>query len=108
MNAELIETLSVTLVITSVAAMELRRLNWAAIAYACQALLIVGLLLSFAAVNSALYWWAMTAFVTKAVLIPWFLFRAIAPGDKVELKDSVKFKKSEGDSSKTGSNSRRR
>ena len=44
-------------------------------AYSLQALLIVALLVSFAAVNPALYWWAGTAFVTKAILTPYFLFR---------------------------------
>ena len=51
LHTSLIETLSLTLVITSVAAVEMRRLKFSIVAYLCQALLIVGLLLSFAAVN---------------------------------------------------------
>jgi len=87
----LIETLSLTLVITSVAAVEMRRLKFSIIAYLCQALLIVALLLSFASVNHALYWWAATAFVTKAILTPWFLFRAIRGVDDHELKPVIGF-----------------
>jgi hydrogenase-4 component E len=74
---ELIRTLSLTLVITSVSAVELRRLRSAAVAYVLQALLIVLLLVSFAGVNPALYWWAGTALLTKAILVPLFLFWAI-------------------------------
>jgi len=87
----LIETLSLTLVITSVAAVELRRLKFSTVAYLCQALLIVSLLLSFAPINKALYWWAATAFITKAVLTPWFLFRAIRGVDDHETKPVIGF-----------------
>ena len=91
LHTDLIETLSLTLVITSVAAVEMRRLKFSIIAYLCQALLIVALLLSFASVNHALYWWAATAFVTKAILTPWFLFRAIRGVDDHELKPVIGF-----------------
>ncbi len=91
LHTGLIETLSLTLVITSVAAVEMRRLKFSIVAYLCQALLIVGLLLSFASVNRALYWWAATALVTKAVLTPWFLFRAIRGLDDHELKPVIGF-----------------
>ncbi|SPF47893.1 hydrogenase 4, membrane subunit [Candidatus Sulfotelmatobacter kueseliae] len=91
LHTDLIETLSLTLVITSVAAVEMRRLKFSIIAYLCQALLIVALLLSFASVNHALYWWAATALVTKAILTPWFLFRAIRGVDDRELKPVIGF-----------------
>jgi len=89
LNANLIETLSLIMVITSVAAVELRRLKFSAVAYLCQALLMVGLLTAFGAVNSALYWWAGTALLTKAVLTPWFLFRSIRGTDDRELKPVI-------------------
>ncbi|MGB9072501.1 MAG: NADH-quinone oxidoreductase subunit K [Terriglobales bacterium] len=91
LHTGLIETLSLTLVITSVATVEMRRLKFSIVAYLCQALLIVGLLLSFASVNKALYWWAATALLTKAVLTPWFLFRAIRGVDDRELKPVIGF-----------------
>jgi len=87
----LIETLSLTLVITSLAAVEMRRLKFSIVAYLCQALLIVALLLSFASVNHALYWWAATALLTKAILTPWFLLRAIRGVDDHELKPVIGF-----------------
>ncbi|NJD11977.1 MAG: hypothetical protein FIB01_16545 [Gemmatimonadetes bacterium] len=88
---ELIRTLSMTLVITSVLAVETRRLRFAATAYAAQALLIVALLTSFARVNPSLYWWAATALLTKAILIPYFLFRFIDRTQPVEVRPLVGF-----------------
>ncbi len=87
----LIRTLSLTLVITSVLVVESRRLRVAAAAYLLQALLIVALLAAFASMNHALYWWAATALVTKAVLIPWFLLRYIRRTGGVEVKPLVGF-----------------
>jgi len=89
LNANLIESLSMVMVITSVAAVELRRLRFSAVAYLCQALLMVSLLVAFAAVNPALYWWAGTALLTKAVLTPWFLFRSLRGTDDRELKPVI-------------------
>jgi hydrogenase-4 component E len=91
LHSGLIESLSLTLVITSVAAVEMRRLKFSIAAYLCQALLIVALLLSFASVNKALYWWAATALLTKAILTPWFLFRAIRGVEDRELRPVIGF-----------------
>ena len=91
LNGELIQTLSMIVVITSVVAVEVRRLRWAAMAYSAQALLIVALIASFAAVNPSLYWWAAVALVTKAVLTPWFLFRYIGKGEDRELRPLIGF-----------------
>lgn len=91
LNADLIRTLSMTLLITTVAAVEVRNLRLAAGAYCVQALLIVGLLTSFAAANPPLYWWAGTAFLTKAVLTPAFLFGYIRRTQATELKPLIGF-----------------
>ncbi len=87
----LIRTLSVTLVVTSVLAVESRRLRFSASAYMAQALLIVGLLACFATQNHALYWWAATALLTKAVLVPWLLFRYVRRTQEVEQPPLVGF-----------------
>jgi hydrogenase-4 component E len=90
-SEELVRTLSLTVVITSVLTMELRHLRLSAIAYVFQALLIVALLVSYARVNPALYWWAGTALITKAILIPWFLFRYIRRTQELEVPPLVGF-----------------
>jgi hydrogenase-4 component E len=84
MNESFIQTVSMSLVITSVAAVELRKLTIATYAYALQALLIVTLLVSYAAMNPALYWWAGTAFLTKVIFVPWALFWGIPKDDDRE------------------------
>ena len=91
LQADLIRTLSMLLVITSVATVEMRRLRLSAAAYCVQAMLMVALLLSFAAVNPALYWWAGTAFVTKVILTPVFLFRYIGKTEETELPPWIGF-----------------
>ena len=91
LNVDLIRMLSLTLVITTVTAAETRRLRTAAAVYGVQALLIVGLILSFASVNPALYWWAGTAFVTKAVLTPLLLFWYIRKTQETEVEPLIGF-----------------
>lgn len=88
---ETIRTLSLALIVTSVFTVEARRLKTATMAYMFQALLIVALLVSFGTRNHALYWWAATALVTKAILIPYFTFRAIREVEAEELPPLVGF-----------------
>jgi hydrogenase-4 component E len=88
---DLIRTFSMTVVITSFATVEIRRLRLSAMVYCVQALLIVALLFSFASVNPALYWWAGTAFITKAILVPWVLLRYIGKTQETELPPLIGF-----------------
>jgi hydrogenase-4 component E len=90
-NARLIETLSMVMIITSVAAVESHHLKRAAAAYCLQAMLICGLILAFAAGNPALYIWALVAFITKAVLTPWFIMRCIGKTGGEEVKAIIGF-----------------
>lgn len=87
---ELIYTLSLLMILTSFAAVEARNLRHSTVAYLAQALLICGLLVAYATLNEALYYWAATALVTKAVLVPWFLWRATA-GAEQETKPLIGF-----------------
>ena len=77
LNARLIETLSLIMIITSVAAVESHNLKRAATAYCLQALLICGIILAFAVGNPALFVWAAVALVTKAFITPWLLLHCI-------------------------------
>ncbi len=75
-SPKLVHTLSLIMVLTSFAAVEARNLRHATVAYLCQALLICGLLAVYSIENTALLYWAVTALVTKAVLVPAFLWRS--------------------------------
>jgi hydrogenase-4 component E len=78
------------MIFTSFAAVEARNLRRATIAYLFQALLICGLLLAYSAMNEALLYWAAVALITKAVLVPWFLWRATSSGEQ-ETKPIIGF-----------------
>jgi hydrogenase-4 component E len=75
-SPKLVHTLSLIMVLTSFAAVEARNLRHATVAYLFQALLICALLSVYSIENSALLYWAITALVTKAVLVPYFLWRS--------------------------------
>jgi hydrogenase-4 component E len=79
------------MVFTSFAAVEARNLRHATVAYSFQALLICGLLLAYSAQNPALLYWAATALVTKAIIVPWLLWRATAGGAEQEEKPIIGF-----------------
>lgn len=89
-SPELVHTLSLLMIFTSFAAVEARNLRRATIAYLFQALLICGLLLAYSAMNEALLYWAAVALITKAVLVPWFLWRATSSGEQ-ETKPIIGF-----------------
>jgi hydrogenase-4 component E len=90
-NLKLIETLSLIMIITSVAAVESHNLKRAAIAYWVQALLICGLILAFAVGNPALYIWAAVALVTKAIITPWLLLHYIKRTGEQEVPAIIGF-----------------
>lgn len=89
-NQNLVHTLSLIMIFTSFAAVEARNLRHATIAYLCQALLICGILAAYSVQNFALIYWAATALVTKAILIPWFLWRS-TEGAEQETKPIIGF-----------------
>ena len=89
-SPELIHTLSLLMILTSFAAVEAKNLRHCTVAYLCQALLICGLLTAYSVQNKALLYWAGTALITKAILIPWFLWRSTA-GTEQETRPVIGF-----------------
>ena len=89
-SPDLVHTLSLMMIVTSFAAVEARNLRHATVAYMCQALLICGLLGAYSIQNPALLYWAGTALATKAILVPWFLWRSTA-GAEQETKPLIGF-----------------
>ena len=90
-NPQLIHTLSVLMILTSFAAVELGRVRHSIAAYFFQALLICALLAAYSTQNPALLYWAATALVTKAILVPYFLWRSTT-GDEHRTHSVVGFK----------------
>jgi len=60
----------------SLLAAELRNLKWSVAAITIQSLFLASILATFAhiAANPSLYWWSLTALITKVILIPYLLW----------------------------------
>jgi hydrogenase-4 component E len=84
LNASVINTLSGLLLLTSLLVIETKKPRQSAMFYSLQSLILVLIFAALAALMNApqLYLWAASAFVTKAVLVPFILYRALARADE--------------------------
>lgn len=84
LNASLINSMSGLLLLTSLLVIETRRPRQSAILYSFQSLVLVAIFLALAISRGApqLYLWAASAFVTKAILVPLILYRALSKVDE--------------------------
>jgi len=78
-SVTLVNSLSGLLILTSLLVIEVKRPRWSALMYSLQSIVLVAILLVLARATGAeqLYLWAASAFVTKVVLVPWILYRAL-------------------------------
>lgn len=76
----LVNSLSGLLILTSLLVIEVKHPRWSALTYSLQSSVLVGIfaVLAYATQAEQLYLWAATAFVTKVVLVPWILYRALS------------------------------
>lgn len=83
-NANLINTLSGLLLLTSLLVIETKKPRQSVIFYSLQSMILVLIFAVLAALMNApqLYLWAASAFVTKAVLVPLILYRALSKVDE--------------------------
>jgi len=81
---EAIKVLSLALILTSFAAIELRNLRGALWAYMLQALLLVAIIFAFATLHPPLFIWGVTALLTKFAIISWLLAHSIHQGEPQE------------------------
>ncbi len=90
-SVTLVNSLSGLLILTSLLVIEVRRPRWSALMYSLQSIVLVGifLVLAYATGAEQLYLWAATAFVTKAILVPWILYRALTQVGDPEKPRSV-------------------
>ena len=92
-NISLINSLSGLLIITSLMVIETRKLRLSAILYGVQSVVLVLIFLALAVTMQAeqLYLWAGSAFVTKALLVPYVIYRAHKRmGAEEELATAIK------------------
>ena len=75
-GGNLIITLYLIHFIFSLLAAELRNLKLSVVAITIQSLFLAGILVTFANIadNPSLYWWSLTALITKVIIIPYLLW----------------------------------
>lgn len=78
-GVNLVNTLAVLLIVTSLLVVESRKPRLSAKLYSLQSFVLVLIFLSLAVFMHAkpLYIWAVTALLTKVILVPWILLRAL-------------------------------
>ena len=75
-GGNLIITLYLIHFVFSLLAAELRNLKLSVVAITIQSLFLAGILVTFANIadNPSLYWWSLTALITKVIIIPYLLW----------------------------------
>jgi len=76
----LVNSLSGLLIITSLLVIEVKQPRWSALLYSVQSIILVIIFIVLGYIHQAdqLYLWAATAFLTKVVLVPLILYRAMS------------------------------
>jgi len=86
-SVTLVNSLSGLLILTSLLVIEVKQSRMSAIMYSIQSMVLVLIFLVLAYTTGAeqLYWWAASAFVTKVILVPVFLYRALSRAAEAEM-----------------------
>ena len=85
----IVKTLSLSIVVTTIAVIEFRNLKYAAYAYCLQAILMCSIFFTFAMNNSNIYYWLVVAVITKVCIIPFLLLRYIKKTTIKEIKPPI-------------------
>jgi hydrogenase-4 component E len=90
-NAPLINGLSGLLILTSLLVIEVKKPRWSAVLYSVQSLVLVLIFLALAIIMQAdqLYLWAASAFITKSVLVPFILYRALSRVEETKASRNI-------------------
>ncbi len=84
-----IASLSLSLIVTTLAVIEFRNLKYSAYAYLTQSIIMCILIFTFAQKNPHLYSWVAVALVTKVIIIPHLLLKYIKKTTEVEVKPLI-------------------
>jgi hydrogenase-4 component E len=86
-SATLINSLSGLLILTSLLVIEVKHSRWSAIMYSAQSFVLVLIFLALAYTMKAeqLYWWAASALITKVILVPYILYKAMSRVQESEM-----------------------
>jgi len=86
-SVTLVNSLSGLLILTSLLVIEVKQSRRSAIMYSIQSmvLVLIFLVLAYSTQTEQLYWWAASAFVTKVILVPVILYRALSQSAEAEM-----------------------
>jgi len=86
-------TLTLAILVTSIAAVEIRNLRTTSFAYLLHSIFLFAIVMGYAYVkhNESLYLWAITCFLTKVIIIPYMLFRFVKTVPIMEHKPIIGF-----------------
>jgi hydrogenase-4 component E len=86
-------TLTMAILIASIAAVEIRQLRVASLAYLIHSIFLCLIVIAYAFLseNESLYLWAGSSFLIKVVIIPWLLMRFIRQVPQIEYKPIIGF-----------------
>jgi hydrogenase-4 component E len=93
MNEQTLVTLTLAVLVASIAAIEIRNMRTTSLAYLLHSVFLCAIIITYAYVkdNPSLYLWAGTCFLTKIIIIPGLLFRFIRTVPPVEHKPIIGF-----------------
>jgi hydrogenase-4 component E len=93
MNEQTLVTLTLAVLVASIAAIEIRNMRTTSLAYLVHSVFLCAIIITYAYVkdNPSLYLWAGTCFLTKIVIIPGLLFRFIRSVPPIEHKPIIGF-----------------
>jgi hydrogenase-4 component E len=93
MNEQTLVTLTLAVLVASIAAIEIRNMRTTSIAYLVHSIFLCAIIITYAYVknNPSLYLWAGTCFLTKIIIIPGLLFRFIRNVPPEEHKPIIGF-----------------
>jgi len=91
LNANLINGVSGLLILTSLLVIETKKPRWSALLYSAQSMVLVLIFFALAVIMHAdqLYLWGASAFITKAVLVPFILYRALSRVGEAETPQNI-------------------
>ncbi len=93
MTEQTLITLTLAILIASIAAVEIRNLRSTAFAYLLHSIFLCAIIISYAILkdNPSLFLWALTCFITKVVVLPYMILRFIRMLPPIEHRPLIGF-----------------
>jgi len=93
MHGNILITLSMAILLTSLLAIETRNLRTATVFYIIHSIFLFSIIISYAYImeNPSLYLWSLTCFITKVIIIPLIIWHYVKRVPRIEYKPFIGF-----------------